>query len=1144
MAKCKTSSDVTSCVEVISALHQRFPDSFTLLLTYQLAKVLAPPTKQQLASLTPEQREKEDTSRVLRQRTYLRLASELWLVNVLRNVSDGVATPAAVNIEGMETQRDNVAGLVGSGSSIKEKAKDAKDADQDAQSGHGFVYSILRDLFVNDKTQHANLLLAASFMKNYGSEIVGITPRKQRAAADQISNESPDDVKNMPTSGEAAESQVNKATREAFKSLMMDYHKTLEKHLVKEHKFIKRMDQRNHEILFSRGQLNEETKQNYEKLTKAYEKLLSNTQTIADALDVEMPELPDDDGTTKMSIISANGTNTFSEDKDTVENGIWEDEDARSFYEKLADLKVLVPGVLLESTAKKDTGKDGKAAGEGATDADNEATKSPDTSNEAAEIEDDKENELISKMEHLEIDENDNDEADAEPESEAAVADQDTEVDVAADGAVDPLAEKDEADDAANGGTGIKSTQMVQLDALLARLPTLNNRDMIDSVAVEYCYLNSKSARKRLIKTLLSVPRTRVDLLPYYARLIATLNPYYPDIGEAILATLEHEFKGLFRKKSADLLENRVKNIRYLAELTKFRITPAHTIFHIFKVALDDFTNQNIDIVCNLLETCGRFLLKSPETGVRMGNMLEIVMRKKNIQHLDNRYILMVENAYYQANPPDRSAIVKKERPPLERYIRKLVYGDLNKKTLEKILKQFRKLDWSDPKIVHVMNKCFQKIWKIKYSNIHLISILASGLNRYHSDFGVQLVDSVIEEIRVGLEMNIFKHNQRRIATVKYLGELYNYRMIESALVFDTLYTIVTLGHDLGRPSRERFCPIDAPDDFFRVRLCCTLLDTCGMCFDRGSAKKKLDSFLIFFQMYILSKSKPPMDVEFMVMDTLELLRPNLKLATIYEDANEAVDQMLLEQLKTVQGGDVKLQEDGFEDSGPESSSSDEGEDDDVMEDKEDDIGDMSDEESLAGPTVDEDEDVVMLKKREEQVEEDEEFEKEFSRMMSESVESRKFEKKTAMLDVPIPMHLRGGQGKDMAVGKGLEFFFKSNVLVVSDRRTFAASNDQADGNMSFTLLTKKGNRQQVKLMEVPSDSLLAINTRSKQEAEREEQQQLKQIVLNYEEREEANARTAAAEDRKQQRFAQRPRRILHMGGGGGDIYNSERGRR
>lgn len=44
------------------------------------------------------------------------------------------------------------------------------------------------------------------------------------------------------------------------------------------------------------------------------------------------------------------------------------------------------------------------------------------------------------------------------------------------------------------------------------------------------------------------------------------------------------------------------------------------------------------------------------------------------------------------------------------------------------------------------------------------------------------------------------------------------------------------------------------------------------------------------------------MDVEFMVMDTFELLRPNLQLTTSYEDANEAVDQMLLEQLKAVQG--------------------------------------------------------------------------------------------------------------------------------------------------------------------------------------------------------------------------------------------------
>lgn len=53
---------------------------------------------------------------------------------------------------------------------------------------------------------------------------------------------------------------------------------------------------------------------------------------------------------------------------------------------------------------------------------------------------------------------------------------------------------------------------------------------------------------------------------------------------------------------------------------------------------------------------------------------------------------------------------------------------------------------------------------------------------------------------------------------------------------------------EYGRPARERYCPIDTPNDFFRIRLCCTLLDTCGMCFDRGSSKAKLDNFLVFFQ--------------------------------------------------------------------------------------------------------------------------------------------------------------------------------------------------------------------------------------------------------------------------------------------------------
>lgn len=56
-----------------------------------------------------------------------------------------------------------------------------------------------------------------------------------------------------------------------------------------------------------------------------------------------------------------------------------------------------------------------------------------------------------------------------------------------------------------------------------------------------------------------------------------------------------------------------------------------------------------------------------------------------------------------------------------------------------------------------------------------------------------------------------------------------------------------------SRPLPNQTVPLDMPDDFFRVRLVCVLLDTCGMCFDRGTQKKKLDNFLTFFQVGVLA---------------------------------------------------------------------------------------------------------------------------------------------------------------------------------------------------------------------------------------------------------------------------------------------------
>lgn len=57
------------------------------------------------------------------------------------------------------------------------------------------------------------------------------------------------------------------------------------------------------------------------------------------------------------------------------------------------------------------------------------------------------------------------------------------------------------------------------------------------------------------------------------------------------------------------------------------------------------------------------------------------------------------------------------------------------------------------------------------------------------------IIDNLLEQITLGLEQNDFKFNQRRVAEVKYLGELYNYKMVDSPVIFDTLYRMVTFGH-------------------------------------------------------------------------------------------------------------------------------------------------------------------------------------------------------------------------------------------------------------------------------------------------------------------------------------------------------------
>ncbi|KAK4761192.1 hypothetical protein SAY87_006085 [Trapa incisa] len=143
------------------------------------------------------------------------------------------------------------------------------------------------------------------------------------------------------------------------------------------------------------------------------------------------------------------------------------------------------------------------------------------------------------------------------------------------------------------------------------------------------------------------------------------------------------------------------------------------------------------------------------------------------------------------------------------------------------------------------------------------------------------------EEIRLGLELNDHGMQQRRVAHMRFLGVLYNYKHVDSSVIFDTLYLVLVFGHDTSEKDA-----LDPPEDCFRIRLIITLLQTCGYYFDRGSSKRKLDRFLIHYQRYILSKGALPLDIEFDLQDLFAELRPNMTRYSSIEEANATLIEL------------------------------------------------------------------------------------------------------------------------------------------------------------------------------------------------------------------------------------------------------------
>lgn len=259
-----------------------------------------------------------------------------------------------------------------------------------------------------------------------------------------------------------------------------------------------------------------------------------------------------------------------------------------------------------------------------------------------------------------------------------------------------------------------------------------------------------------------------------------------------------------------------------------------------------------------------------------------------------------------------------------------------------------------------------------------------------------------------------------------------------------------------------------------------------------------------------------------MLKDTVTALRPKCKLYKTYEEAQKAVEDLedelrnklseLLPALKFKDGENQKTSHtDGLEtvpetdededdqsiaasdteaDGEPEEdletagdSQSQPIEAEDVDNDAED--GQETGDSQLAGP-----DDLQFLHSGPKHVacQEDEDFMTAFDKMMAENIQHRSQETvKIPQVDIPVPVNVKSSLKKSVTIQRGLE-----SEIPSEDKNT-----------INFVLMTRKGNKQQYKSLEVSVHSELALNLKDREEAEKMEKERVKRLTLDINERQE-----------------------------------------
>ena len=387
------------------------------------------------------------------------------------------------------------------------------------------------------------------------------------------------------------------------------------------------------------------------------------------------------------------------------------------------------------------------------------------------------------------------------------------------------------------------------------KLSSCGSKEFADHLAEDFAKISNKKNRKDLIEILCNYSKHTLQCIPYFARMATEIGVLYREIPNKIISKLENEFIVLQEQGEPGSLDIRLRNLKFISEFLKFQLAQPALLLNCFELCLSNFSGENIRIACQVLHSCGRYLSRHPVSAERMNLMINRMQRLKDKKNLPAETGNMIDEAIFVCRPKEKQK-KRKNTSILYEFI-KFEILSLNALNTQEKIKILQGCPMPDSEMF-LIKSIFKAIKSGRVSNLANIAKLLAGLktNPRFTECIVLLVDIICEDIILDLKLNDFRKSQYRILMIKFFGELHCYYIIDHTLVFKMLFFL-----------------LNSFSDTFKVKLIWALLDTVKDFFTNNQYKAILKTFLTEFKRYILSKPGISIELEFLVMDLLEMFR-------------------------------------------------------------------------------------------------------------------------------------------------------------------------------------------------------------------------------------------------------------------------------